>query len=391
MKIHLRGFAYSFIFGCLLLFASPEAKAQNIDTVVYDYGTLGSCYICASGYNCYSTPWSETLTGTNNRRLSKIKIKIFHTTCGSSGTFFARLNGDTLGTFTRAYSCSCSDCFVDSIEAGSAKLNSYVQNGSNTLNLGGLYLCTDKVMVIRTYASTATNDAGVLSVDSPKMVCAGTRNIVVSIGNFGRNRIDSVRVNWTWNGVSQSSYNYVGTLDTAGGSGSSKASFILGSKTLVNGKRDSLWVWTSLPNNSNDTVNTNDTIYTFIKPSLSGTLTIGGSNPNYATIQGAINDLQSYGVCGPVVFDIRSGVYNEQLRFGPIPGSDSIKNITFRSATGDSTAVSIYFSSFSSTDNYTVLLNNAKHIHFSKLTIESGGSSYAHVVELRTAFRYLIF
>ncbi|GJM31188.1 MAG: hypothetical protein DHS20C18_01890 [Saprospiraceae bacterium] len=77
---------------------------------------------------------------------------------------------------------------------------------------------------------------------------------------------------------------------------------------------------------------------------LSGTYTIGGiaPAPDYATITDATDALVNDGVAGPVVFNIRSGVYAEQLYLsGSITGASASNTITFQSESGDSTDVSI--------------------------------------------------
>ncbi|RMG94892.1 MAG: hypothetical protein D6706_13045, partial [Chloroflexi bacterium] len=44
---------------------------------------------------------------------------------------------------------------------------------------------------------------------------------------------------------------------------------------------------------------------------LSGDYTIGGSNPDFATISDAVNALLTDGVAGPVNLNIRPGTYEE--------------------------------------------------------------------------------
>lgn len=44
---------------------------------------------------------------------------------------------------------------------------------------------------------------------------------------------------------------------------------------------------------------------------LSGNYTIGGSSPDYVSISDAVNELQTNGISGPVVFNIRSSTYEE--------------------------------------------------------------------------------
>jgi len=51
---------------------------------------------------------------------------------------------------------------------------------------------------------------------------------------------------------------------------------------------------------------------------MSGTYTIGGSSPNYATFGAAVTDLVSKGVNGAVVFNVRNGTYTEQINIPAI-------------------------------------------------------------------------
>lgn len=44
---------------------------------------------------------------------------------------------------------------------------------------------------------------------------------------------------------------------------------------------------------------------------LSGNYTIGGSSPDYVSISDAVNELQTNGISGPVVFNILSSTYEE--------------------------------------------------------------------------------
>ncbi len=52
---------------------------------------------------------------------------------------------------------------------------------------------------------------------------------------------------------------------------------------------------------------------------LSGTYTVGGASPDYATITDAVNDLNAFGISGPVFFQIRSGTYDEQVTINNFP------------------------------------------------------------------------
>lgn len=62
---------------------------------------------------------------------------------------------------------------------------------------------------------------------------------------------------------------------------------------------------------------------------LSGSYTIGGSSPTYATFAAAVAAL-SAGVNGPVVFNVRSGTYPEQISIPSITGVSATNTVTFQ-------------------------------------------------------------
>ncbi len=117
---------------------------------------------------------------------------------------------------------------------------------------------------------------------------------------------------------------------------------------------------------------------------LSGTYTIGGASPDYPTVVDAVTDLSTNGVAGPVIFNIRDGVYTGKLVFNAIAGTSLTNTVTFQSENGDSSLVTITSpTSGSSATNYTVSLTNTDYITFSKVTLErSGALAYSHVIEL---------
>lgn len=79
------------------------------------------------------------------------------------------------------------------------------------------------------------------------------------------------------------------------------------------------------------------------KKYFSGIYTIGGSNANYQTIQKALSDLLSTQseVIGRVTFNIRPGVYNENLTFKPYNGASAKNFVVFKSETGKASDVKI--------------------------------------------------
>lgn len=104
------------------------------------------------------------------------------------------------------------------------------------------------------------DNAGATSIDSPAGGCEGTYNIVATIQNRGVNRIDSVRVNWSFNGNVEPTYFHTSILDTVGGALPNSVQIMLGTKTFVGGQTDNIKVWTSMPNGVQDTFNADDTV-----------------------------------------------------------------------------------------------------------------------------------
>jgi len=90
---------------------------------------------------------------------------------------------------------------------------------------------------------------------------------------------------------------------------------------------------------------------------LSGSYTIGGVGADYPSFTAAVAALDSYGVCGPVVFNVANGTYIEQLVFDSVKGVSATNNITFQSANGDSSKVIIADSAANNgyTDDFAVV------------------------------------
>lgn len=288
----------------------------------------------------------------------------------------------------------CGSSFgMTSFTLSAANINSMAANGTISIKGDGgtginticTYGTTSNVawcgtLVLSYPIVTGPNDAGLASIDSPMNFCAGTHNVVATIKNAGTNQITSVTVNWEFNGTAQTPYSWSGTLDTTGGSGSSTAQVVLGSKAFAAGTNYTIKAWTSNPNAVADTSNINDTAQVTRQPALSGTFTIGGTTPSYATFASAIADLNTYGICGPVIFDVRPGTYTEQIDINNIMGTSAVNTVTFRAENGDSSSVNLTYSSLSSSAPHTLRLNGCSYIIFSKMTITGAGSSYARTI-----------
>ncbi len=74
---------------------------------------------------------------------------------------------------------------------------------------------------------------------------------------------------------------------------------------------------------------------------LSGTYTIGGTDPHFVTIQDATAALSANGVDGPVVFDIRTGIYDGPVSVPDTAGVSVDNTITFQSEAGNASDVTV--------------------------------------------------
>lgn len=180
---------------------------------------------------------------------------------------------------------------------------------------------------IGAYEFTPTSEDVTITKLNVQNICVGVNPIQVNLRTLGYNTLASVNINWSVNGVTQTMLTYSGSLapglDTM---------LLLGSYNFAASTIYNLRFWTSLPNGVADQNNLNDTLkVNNIKTGLRGVYTIGGAGANYANITSATNDLNAYGVCGNVTFNVNpaAGPYNEQITFEAIKGTSDTSKIVF--------------------------------------------------------------
>ncbi|MEQ8324414.1 MAG: T9SS type A sorting domain-containing protein [Vicingaceae bacterium] len=243
-------------------------------------------------------------------------------------------------------------------------------------------------------AVLAGNNAAVLAIDSPAVFCEGTHNIVASIQNRGINQIDSVRVNWTYNGNAEPTFFYTQTLDTLKGA-NNIAQVVLGTKTFGAGVTQDIVVWTSMPNGVQDTFNLDDTAKAAVRPAIFGNFTIdpnGTGSTNYTTFTDLAKDLTDFGVCGPVTVTVAPGTYTEQFELGEINGTSAMNTVSFVPDTGG--IVTVEFGASSLSDNYVVKFSGADWVSFTDFVFQvntSGSNSYKTVLEINGESSYNTF
>ncbi|WP_190277339.1 Ig-like domain-containing protein [Taibaiella lutea] len=224
--------------------------------------------------------------------------------------------------------------------------------------------------------STATNDAGTLSLANPSgNVCAGIQQVSVKIMNGGINVINNVQVHWSVNGTAQTPVTYTNPINTLTSPAGNIATVVLGNVNFTTTPTN-LKVWTYLPNGVADTVTINDTLSVTVAASLSGTFTVNSAVPtggtNYQTFTALANDLNTYGVCGPLTVNVvaGSGPYNEVVKFNDISGTSATNKIRIN---GNGATVQ-----FSNTATVTQLLtlNGTKYMTIDSLNFKALASGF---------------
>lgn len=225
------------------------------------------------------------------------------------------------------------------------------------------------------------DEAGLVAFVSPGTGCTPSDSVVLTVSNFGTSSLTSVNFNVSVNGGSPTVFPWTGSIPSGG-----VDTVFAGVVTINSG--DAVKVWVSDPNGSPDVINFNDTLTGTFYDALSGTYTIGGTLPDYATINDAITDLLTFGVCSSVIFDIRNGVYNEQMTLTPVLGASAVNTVTFRSESLDANDVKIEYTPIGVADNWVVRFNGARHIIFDELTLANVSPTYARVIEYRGGTQY---
>ncbi len=116
---------------------------------------------------------------------------------------------------------------------------------------------------------------------------------------------------------------------------------------------------------------------------LAGTYTVGGNTPDYLTLSAAIQDMTANGISSSVVFNLRPGIYEEQISIEQIIGASTSNTITIQSESGEASDVIIqYDAPYNGNDYYLFKLDGTDHIKFEHLTFEPLGNNYNIIFKL---------
>jgi gliding motility-associated-like protein len=215
-------------------------------------------------------------------------------------------------------------------------------------------------------------DAGINAFTSPvPPLTGGVADVKVILQNQGTGALTSAKIDWQVNGITQPQYSWSGNLAAA-----ANIEVLLGSYDFQGGSAFSLKAWTSLPDNSADCNNLNDTTTSReLSGPLCGTYTVGGTDGDFATLSQVAEVLNSAGITCPVEFLIRDGLYYDKFILRQIAGSSADNTITFRSESQDSSKVTVKIEPDAVNYEPMALLDGTQYVVFRQLGLFTGTTS----------------
>jgi hypothetical protein len=215
-------------------------------------------------------------------------------------------------------------------------------------------------------------DAGILSIDLPTTFCAGSVPIAITVSNNGQDQVDSLTVNYSIDGVPQTAYKYIGTIDTLNSVSGNIVQIPVTNYVFATGTPVVFdFVISNVNGLGQDAFSSNDSLSTTKAASLQGTLTVNPALPSSGTVY---NDfvslaaaLNTIGVCGPVVVNVATGTYLDYLKLDGVFGTSTANTITIEG--GD--AVTTILQHDGSSSYGTVSLNAVSNITIKNMTISS--------------------
>ena len=259
-----------------------------------------------------------------------------------------------------------------------------------TNNWSGYAPGTSIANIVRNFISTpSVNDVGALFtgidvannasadaiIEPAQPFCPGTYLVKLRIKNVGNNVINNVKIDWQQDGGAINTISHTNPININGSTQGNEAIITLGNITFGSAPVN-IKAWTYLPNGVNDPVAIDDTLDKDYFAALSGTYTVGGTNPHFPTVVAAAKALEDYGTCGSVVFNIRPGTYTGQVNVkDPIRLSSATDRVTFQAENGNASSVNITYSSAATYDP-TIRWDGIDHFTFRNLTINATGPTY---------------
>ncbi len=222
------------------------------------------------------------------------------------------------------------------------------------------------------------NDAGVISIDNPmNPITIGVNPVDVTLKNFGGNTLVTADIDWSVDGVPQTTYNWAGSLvqnaTTATPVNIGSFNFPAGFSTIK--------AWSTNPNRVADSANGNDTVEVILCTPLKGNYTLGGATASFNTFNDFAYAANTCGVDSHVVVTVNPGTYTERLILNRIVGTSTNATITVDGV--DTALVTLVNGAFSN-----VYLNGADWVTIKNMTLENTGTRDVYGVQLRDSAMY---
>lgn len=180
-------------------------------------------------------------------------------------------------------------------------------------------------------------DGAIRWIAPARPVAGGLNNVIVQIVNTRSTPITTVHCSYTdGTNTYQQDFNFTPAIQT---NGAQNITFT----TQYNLTGLTTFSATLMTVNavSDDEAGNNNTGNIVVRPALNGTYTICSSGGNFLDIPTAQTALQQGGVVGPVIFNLCAGTYNTQVNLVPFIGGSLTNTVTFQSATGNASGVTI--------------------------------------------------
>lgn len=221
-------------------------------------------------------------------------------------------------------------------------------------------------------------DASVDSVITSAVFTTAPQNLVVKVRNNGSSAITSLNISYSLNNGTPVNETWTGNLAPC----ASAYITFSGAKqvTLVNGL-NTIRAYSTNPNSGSDGNMSNDTADVSLKAPLSGTYVIGTAPSDYTTLTAAVSDLKDFGVSGPVVLDMKPGVYTESVLIANVPGSSATNTVTIKSQNNSASTVTLTYPTVDI--NPYVIGIYTSNIKVRHLTITPTGATYSRGIEMR--------
>lgn len=342
----------------------PLSVPQNFGKIeAYNNNVIGDT--CYTGFY-YDFASMAGYTGANNNYSGTMTsaIRFLGTNYATSQAFFAATGKDSA-------SISIRPRFSDD--------TGYILNDTSLVGLGtprAITIDVDGILRDSLHPTIGCSEVAALkhsdvfmqSIGSSVTNCPGSQAVSINFKNLGLDTIQTLNIGWEIDGIAQSPFVYNGTLAPL----QSLTNIVIGNFT--SSAPFQLKVYPISINGVADEDHSNDTIVNVrTTGSLNGTYTIGSYQCDFPDVISAKNALQSGGICGPVKFRIKRGVYFGRMTFQNISGSSQVNTITFEpfNYEGHEGVVIYDFGGGAPSYGVVIELDHIKYFTLSKISIKA--------------------